>query len=92
MRTHPKIAAILKRKNLTEEYRKAVEEADNAHKVSRAYQGSGSNYKPTLGDVICSAHASLIIAGVEKINGMESDVWIARLHRDLKAADKSELP
>lgn len=88
MRTHPKIAAILKRSDLSAEYRKSVELADDAHKTSRAYHGSGSNFVPTPSYVLCSMHASLIIAGTEKVNGMEADVWIMRAVRELKMAEE----
>jgi hypothetical protein len=84
MRTHPKISAILKRKNLSPEYRKAVEEADYANKMERAYRGHGTTYRPTPSDVISSMHADLIIAGVEKVNGMSADIWIMRGIRELE--------
>lgn len=87
MRTHPKIAAALKR-SVDPQYRKALERADAAHKLSRAYQGSGSQYRPTENDVLAHMHAQLVIAGVNEISGMDPDVWLMRGLRDLDNARK----
>jgi len=85
MKTHPKIAAILKRNDLSKEYRQAVEEANKAHKLSRAHSPS-AKHAPTKREVLALSHASLLISGIEKVCGMEPDVWMLRLIRDYEKA------
>lgn len=82
MKTHPKIEAILKRNDLTKEYRNAVEHADHANKLSRSY----TVRKKTKSEVLSTLHADLIIHGLEELNGMSADLWLMRAIREYESA------
>lgn len=91
MRTHPKIAALLKQKDLSSDYRKAIESADEAHKLSRCYHGHGSCFIPTPTYVLDLMVALLIINGLQFIEGQELDIALMRFMRDYKSAEQHQL-
>lgn len=80
MKTHPKIAAILKRTDLTPEYRKAVELADMADKQNRSYNGI---QQPSLSGILSSMHAELLKVGVETVAEQGADIWLFRCIREI---------
>jgi len=83
MRNSPRIEAILNRSNLTKEYRQTVELAAEADRRCRSYAGSGNVSSPqSRGDILAEMHADLINNGLEQINGMDADLWIARSLRE----------
>ena len=85
MKTHPRIAAILKRTNLTPEYRKVVELADMADKKDRSYWGCNNSHKnqPSLSDILAGMHSELLKVGVETVAGQGADVWLFRCIREI---------
>ena len=84
MKTHPKIAAILERTNLTPEYKVAVELADIADKKDRSYWGHNNSHKQqTFSEVIAVMHADLLKLGIEVIEGQEADLWLLRNLRQI---------
>lgn len=86
MKTHPRINAILKRTNLTLEYRAAVELADKADKKDRSYWGANNSHKqlPSLSDIIAIMHSDLLKLGIEDISEQKVDAWLLRYFRQLK--------
>lgn len=82
MRTHPAIAALLRKPHAQALYQKALHEADQADKADRVWHGPG---KRTTAQVIDAMHADLIKAGAHQINGMPADVWLLRALRELRS-------
>jgi hypothetical protein len=91
MKTHPRIAAILKRTNLTPDYRRSVELADMADKKHRSYWGHNNAHKhQSLSDMIASMHSELLKLGIETIAEQEVDVWLLRCFRQLQTCNDLE--
>ena len=81
MKTHPKIKALLA-SDLSKESREAIEQADEADKISRAYHGHGSSFIPDKRYVLALAHATLLKEGVTQVAGQDVDVFLLRFLRD----------
>jgi len=89
MRTHPKIKAAMDRAT-TDDQRKAVEQADHADKVSRAYWGHGHKNVVTKKYVLDLAHAILLREGLTSVVGQDIDVFLLRFLRDYESASTGQ--